>query len=78
MVDVAPNPALAPMMPERPSGGFDRAPALHDRHQRHHAGMRKIDVLDLLAQVVQHHAALERDRAQMRRQQRKIVRRQRR
>jgi hypothetical protein len=38
--------------------------------------MWKIDVLDLRAHLVQHHAALERDRAQMRRQQRKIVRRQ--
>src|SRR5438128_2246759 len=40
--------------------------------------MRKIDVLDLFAHVVQHHAALERSRAQMRRQQRKVARRQRR
>src|SRR5262245_20105177 len=40
--------------------------------------MREIDVLDLLPDIVQHRAPLERDRAQMRRQQRKIVRRQRR
>src|SRR5262245_12296360 len=39
--------------------------------------MREINVLDLFADVMQHHAALERDRAQMRRQQRKVVRRQR-
>jgi hypothetical protein len=56
--------------------GFDRRPALHDRHQRDHAGVREIDVLDLFAHVVQHHAALERDRPQMRRQQRKVVRQQ--
>jgi hypothetical protein len=31
--------------------------------------MREIDVPDLLPGIVQHHAALERDRAQMRRQQ---------
>jgi hypothetical protein len=38
--------------------------------------MREIDALDLLPHVVQHHAAVESERPQMRRQQRKIVRRQ--
>jgi hypothetical protein len=56
--------------------GFDRCPALHDRHQRDHAGMWEIDVLDLLPDVVQHSAALERDRSQMGCQQRKVMRRQ--
>src|SRR5262249_44063662 len=55
-----------------------RPPVLHTRQQRDHAGMRKIDVLDLLSHVVQHDAALERDRPQMRRQQRKVLWRQRR
>jgi hypothetical protein len=36
--------------------------------------MGEVDVLDLLAHVVQHHAALERDRAQMRRKQGKVMR----
>src|SRR5262249_12481002 len=49
-----------------------------DRHQRDHARVREIDVLDLLSYVVQHHAALERDRSQVRGQQGKVVRRQRR
>src|SRR5262249_42691889 len=40
------------------------------------AGMRKVDVLDLLPHVVKHHAAFECDGVQMRHQQRKIVRRQ--
>src|SRR5262249_5728639 len=56
--------------------GLDRCAVLHDRHERDHAAMREIDVLDLLPDIVQHRAPLERDRAQMRRQQRKIVRRQ--
>src|SRR5262249_26444564 len=43
---------------------------------RGHAVMREIDVLDLLPHVVKHHAAFERDGAQMRCQQRKLVRRQ--
>src|SRR5262249_57055404 len=43
-----------------------------------HAGVRKVDVLDLCSYVVQHDAALERDCSQMRSQQRKVVRRQRR
>src|SRR5262249_12401067 len=55
-----------------------RPPVLHTRQQRDHAGKRKIDVLDLLSHVVQHDAALERDRPQMRRQQRKVLWRQRR
>src|SRR5262245_9961460 len=38
--------------------------------------MREIDVLDLLPHIVQHHAPFERGRAQMRGEQRKIVRRQ--
>jgi len=44
--------------------------------QRDHAGVGEIDVLDFFPNVVQHDAALERDRAQMRRQQGKVVRRQ--
>src|SRR6516162_3197867 len=58
--------------------GLDRRSALHHRHQRHHAGNGKIDVLDVFPHVVQHYAALERDRAQMRRKEGKVVRRQRR
>ena len=54
--------------------GFDRCAVLHDRHQRDHAAMREIDVLDPLPDIVQHRAPLERDRAQMWRQQRKIMR----
>ena len=55
---------------------FDRRAALHDRDQRHHTGMWEINVLDLLADVLQHYAALEGERAQVRRQQGKIMRRQ--
>ena len=40
--------------------------------------MREINVLDLLPDIVQHRATLERDHPQKRRQKRKIVRRQRR
>jgi hypothetical protein len=38
--------------------------------------MWEINVLDLLAQVLEHDAAFQRDRAQMRRQQRELVWRQ--
>ncbi len=40
--------------------------------------MWEIDVLDLLADILQHHAAVERHRAQVRREQGKLVWRQRR
>jgi hypothetical protein len=52
------------------------APLGHDRHQRDHAAMREVHALDLFRCVVQHHALLKRDSAQLRRQQCKVVWRQ--
>ena len=49
-------------------GGLDDCSALHHGDQRDHAGMRKIDMLDLLSHLLQPHVAVERHRAQMRRQ----------
>src|SRR5260370_39097310 len=56
-VDFAPRPAPAPMTSD--GCGFDRRPALHDRHQRDHPGMRGIDVLDLPSHVMQHEASFD-------------------
>src|SRR5262249_19276988 len=72
MVDRAPNPALALMTPARPIVAVSTVAPLCM------TAIREIDVLDLLPGIVQHHAPLERGRAQMGRQQRKILRGQRR
>jgi len=57
-------------------GGLDRLAVAQHREQRQHAGMREVDLVDLVAGLQQHHALLQGERGEVRQQPVEITARQ--